>query len=161
MSRAWFAALALFLIRDCDVTGPGPGTVIVGTWGGDNAGLLADDTSAHAHIGCTYGDVHQPIVIGVAGGFDVPGEYLLRAYPVAVGPTMPARFHGSVSGWVMLLSVTVTDTVAHTTTELGPLKLAKGIAPKMGPCPICRVKPVRLGAQRALTPPEPSPRTSS
>lgn len=81
-------------------------------------------------------------------------------YPVAIGPTMPARFHGSVSGWVMLLSVTVTDTVAHTTTELGPVKLAKGIAPKMGPCPICRVKPVRLGAQRPLTPPEPSPRKS-
>jgi len=157
MNRALFAALSLFLIRDCDVTGPAPGTVIVGTWGGDNAGLLADDTSAHAHIGCTYGDVHQAIVIGAAGRFDVPGEYLLRAYPIAVGPTMPARFHGSVSGWVMTLSVTVTDTVAHTTTELGPVKLARGVEPKMQACPICRVRGTRGRAKPLLTPRQPAP----
>ncbi len=49
MSRGLFLALSALIVRDCDVTGPRPGTVITGTWGGDNAGLIADDTSAHAH----------------------------------------------------------------------------------------------------------------
>ena len=34
-----------------------PGPLAAGTWGGDNAGLIASDTSAHVHIGCTLGDV--------------------------------------------------------------------------------------------------------
>ncbi len=163
MSRGLFLALSALIVRDCDITGPRPGTVITGTWGGDNAGLLADDTSAHVHIKCTYGDIHQAIVIGATGGFDVPGEYLLRAYPVAVGPTLPARFHGSVSGWVMTLSVTVTDTVADTTAELGPVKLARGIEPKMWPCPICRLPQAhaRRGMRAALTLPQSDPREPS
>ncbi|HYT04318.1 MAG TPA: hypothetical protein VEM13_05485 [Gemmatimonadales bacterium] len=138
MNRTVFALIGLFVLRDCDVLGPRPGTVVTGTWGGDNAGLMADDTSGHVHIACTFGDVHQAIVIGQAGRFDVPGSYVLRAYPIYVGPSLPARFHGSVSGRVMMLSITVTDTTADTTAQLGPVRLIRGVEPKMGPCPICR-----------------------
>jgi hypothetical protein len=124
-----------------------PRGVITGTWGGENAGLIADDTSAHLHIGCTFGGVHQAIVLDPAGRFDVPGEYVLRAYPVYVGPSLPARFHGSVGpawragGRVLTLSVTVSDTTADTTAQLGPVRLIRGQEPKMQVCPICRPKP--------------------
>ena len=108
MNKAILAGLALMLVRDCELVGSRPaGGTIKGTWGGDNAGLIADDSSAHVHIRCTFGNVHQAIVLDAAGRFDVPGDYVLRAYPVYVGPTLPARFQGSVSGKTMALSVTV------------------------------------------------------
>jgi len=124
----------------CELSTGLKGGVVVGTWGGENAGLIADDTSAHVHIRCTYGWIHQAIEPGNAGEFDVPGEYLLRAYPVAVGPSMPARFQGSVLGKSMTLSVVVTDTTAgrDSTVTLGPVKLLFGREPKMQMCPICR-----------------------
>src|SRR5881409_2073809 len=103
MSKAIFAALTVVLLRDCDLAAPRPaGGVVTGTWGGDNAGLMADDTSSHTHIACTFGNVHQAIVLDANGRFDVPGEYVLRAYPVYVGPTLPARYQGpgnAPGGW--------------------------------------------------------------
>jgi len=111
-----------------------PGPLAAGTWGGDNAGLIASDTSAHVHIGCTLGDVHQAIVIDPDGRFDVPGVYNVTAYPVHRGPDHPARFTGWSDGRVMSLSVTLVDTAV----TLGPVQLVLGQGPRMGPCPICR-----------------------
>ena len=108
--------------------------VIQGTWGGENAGLMADDTSAHVHIGCTYGNVHQVIEPDNAGFFDVPGEQNITAHPVDLGVMHPARFSGRVLHGSMTLTVTLTDTAV----TLGPVKLLYGKEPRMGPCPICR-----------------------
>src|SRR5437899_11405768 len=70
MNRVILAGLAIVLLRDCELAGPRPSPgKVAGTWGGDNAGLIADDTSAHVHIGCTYGNVHQPIVADAHGRF--------------------------------------------------------------------------------------------
>jgi len=139
MSKAIFAALTVVLLRDCDLAAPRPaGGVVTGTWGGDNAGLMADDTSSHTHIACTFGNVHQAIVLDANGRFDVPGEYVLRAYPVYVGPTLPARYQGTVLGKIMTLRVTVSDTTADTTAHLGPVRLIRGQEPQMQACPICR-----------------------
>src|SRR3989441_11969869 len=107
VSVAAFAAL----LGPCDLMNssqpPGP---VVGTWGGENAGLMADDSSAHVHIGCTYGNVHQQIVPDPSGKFDVPGEHNITAHPVDRGILQPARFSGRVvDGW-MTLVVTLTDT---------------------------------------------------
>jgi len=139
MNRSVFGVLvAGALLGPCDVAEWGlTQTLVVGTWGGENAGLIADDTSAHVHIACTFGNVPQGIEAH-GGEFDVPGDYMLRAYPVAVGPSMPARFFGTVSGKSLTLNVTVRDTVADTTVTLGPVKLFLGREPQMGPCPICR-----------------------
>jgi hypothetical protein len=95
---------------------------------------MADDTSAHIHIGCTYGNIHQQIIPDANGLFDLPGEHDITAYPVDHGILHPARFSGRVSGAIMTLTVTLTDT----TVTLGPVKLAYGTEPRMGPCPICR-----------------------
>ena len=108
--------------------------LLVGTWGGDNAGLIATDSSAHIHIGCTVGDVHQPLVADSSGRFDVLGIYNITAYPVYRGPDHPARFSGRIVGRVMSLTVALTDTAV----TLGPVLLTFGKEPRMGPCPICR-----------------------
>jgi hypothetical protein len=113
-------------------------TEIVGTWGGDNAGLIASDTSAHVHIGCTLGDTKEIIRPDASGHFDVPGTYNVDAFPVNRGIDHPARFTGSVAGITMTLTVTLTDTAR----TLGPVTLIYGKEPKMGPCPICR-KPAK------------------
>jgi len=114
------------------------GSLPLGTWGGENSGMIVSDTAMHLHVACTYGDVSGRIPLAANGQFDVAGSYLLRAYPIAVGPTMPARFVGRVEGGKATITVTVNDTVEHKSTVLGPVVVTWGTEPKMGPCPICR-----------------------
>lgn len=109
----------------------------IGTWGGDNAGAIVQDSLTHIHIGCTYGDIAGRVHLEDDGTFSVAGSYLLRAYPVAVGPTMPAQFTGTVDGKTLTFSVAVNDTVEHKTVQLGPATVELGKQPSMGPCPIC------------------------
>jgi hypothetical protein len=117
-----------------------PITQVVGTWGGDNAGLIASDTGAHIHIGCTLGDTKTSIHPDADGHFDVVGTYNVDAYPVDRGIIHPARFSGQITGHTMTLTVNLTDTAR----QLGPVTLTYGKEPKMGPCPICR-KPKHAG----------------
>ena len=138
---ALVAATAVF--GPCDLTSPArPPKDLAGTWGGQNAGLIADDSSAHVHIGCTWGNIHQQLVLDAQGQFDLPGEQDITAYPIDRGILHPARFHGRVSGGDMTLTITLTDT----TVTLGPVLLVYGKEPQMGPCPICR-RPVRRGVE--------------
>ena len=132
------------LLASCqgDDTVVPPGTELtVGTWGGENAGLIVQNGSAHAHIGCTLGDFPTPVQLDDEGRFHVPGTYMLRAYPVAVGPPLPASFSGVVRGSQLTLGVTVNDTVQGKLVTLGPVTLELGKDPRMGPCPICRMVP--------------------
>lgn len=139
------AVLGLATIGACSA-GPGaPAGDIVGTWGGDNAGLIATDSSAHVHIGCTLGDVTGMIQADAAGHFAVAGLYNVDAYPVNRGILHPAMFTGQISGYTMVLTVTLTDT----TRVLGPVTLIYGKEPRMGPCPICRVPKARRSAGAA------------
>src|SRR2546425_3708017 len=74
MNKVILAGLALVLVRDCDIGGPRFHGPIKGTWGGENAGLIAFDTTAHVHIGCTAGDTKQALVADEQGRFDAPGR---------------------------------------------------------------------------------------
>lgn len=150
MHKTVLGVLTLLVLRDCQSLTPQGGELVVGTWGGENAGLIADDTIAHVHIACTFGNTKEGIEAGVGGRFDVAGEYVLRAYPVAVGPSLPARFQGVVSGKSLVLSVVVQDTTADTTVTLGPVRLYFGREPKMQMCPICRT-PGEQMASKVLT----------
>jgi hypothetical protein len=140
MSKVGFAGLALVLLCGCGGgVGSSPSAALIngqilGTWGGENAGLMAFDTTAHVHIGCTAGDTKQALVTDDQGRFDVPGRYNITLYPVARGPDHPARFSGATDGVVMTLTVTLTDTAV----TLGPVRLVLGQDPRMGACPICR-----------------------
>src|SRR3989442_10596829 len=99
MHRVILASLAIVLLRDCDLAGPRPSPgKVAGTWGGDGAGLIADDTSAHVHIGCTYGNVHQPIVADSRGRFDLPGEQDITAHPWIGESSTPPASAGRSSG---------------------------------------------------------------
>ena len=117
--------------------------VIQGTFGGENAAVIADDTSAHVHIGCTYGNVHRAIRPDNRGTFDVAGEYNITAHPVDLGVMHPARFSGRVQDGHIRLTVTLTDT----TVTLGPVDVLLNKEPRMGPCPICRPGMVRGAKQ--------------
>jgi hypothetical protein len=118
------------------------GALALGTWGGDSAGLIVGDTAMHLHIACTFGDVSGRVPVAASGQFDVRGSYLLRAYPVAVGPTMPAQFIGHLDGATLTVTVIVDDTVQHQTVIRGPVVVKYGDEPRLGPCPICR-RPIR------------------
>jgi hypothetical protein len=141
------AALLSGCFSDNTVLPPDDQKLAVGTWGGDNAGVIVDDTVAHVHVGCTLGNFSGPVALDNAGRFSVTGEYLLRAYPIAVGPTLPAQFTGTVRGNKLTLTIAVNDTVEKKTVTLGPVTVTFDQLPHMGPCPICR-KPTALLTRR-------------
>lgn len=118
---------------------PFDGNLPLGNWGGENAGMIVSDTAMHLHIGCTYGNASGRVPVGSGGQFDVAGSYMLRAYPIAVGPTVPARFTGRLDGAKVTITATVDDTVRDTTVVLGPVTVTYGADAKLGPCPICRL----------------------
>lgn len=131
-------AFSTACVRNEGVMPPQTDRISVGTWGGENAGLIVDDTVAHAHVGCTFGNFPGPVRIDQNGRFNVAGSYVLRAYPIQYGPPVPAQFTGTVAGSRLTMTVTVNDTVEKKVVVLGPVTLTYGKEPQMGPCPICR-----------------------
>lgn len=138
---AW-GMLAVALAAACSVFTSSPDAVptqlSVGGWGGLGAGAIVSDTGIHIHVGCTLGDFPRPAVLDSTGRFSVEGSYVLRAYPVQVGPELPARLSGVVRGSRLTFSVAVEDTVEKKLVALGPLSVTLGQEPRLGPCPICR-----------------------
>ena len=126
---------SILAVVACSTATSTPITQVSGTWGGDNAGLIVNDTDVHVHIGCTLGDAVGPIHPDANGQFEATGTYNVDAYPVDRGILHPASFAGRIVGATMTLTVTLTDTGR----VLGPVTLVYGKEPKMGPCPICRV----------------------
>src|SRR5881398_1721344 len=101
------AATAIVLVLACSGSPSVPpfdGLLPLGTWGGDNSGMIVGDTAMHLHVGCTFGDVSGRVPLGANGEFNVGGSYMLHAYPIAVGPAMPARFVGRVNGGTATIS---------------------------------------------------------
>jgi hypothetical protein len=117
---------------------PADGLLPLGNWGGQGAGMIVSDTAMHLHVGCTFGDASGRIALNSNGQFDVAGSYMLRAFPVAVGPTVPARFTGRLDGNTVTVTATVNDTVEKKTVVMGPVVVVFGAEAKLGPCPICR-----------------------
>jgi hypothetical protein len=118
----------------CGASPVGFDTVPVGTWGGESAGLLVRPDGAHAHIGCTLGDVMGAIPLDDEGRFDVAAEWNVDAFPIDRGILHPARLSGRSDGRTLTLSVRLTDTGQ----VLGPARLVFGREPQMQNCPICR-----------------------
>jgi hypothetical protein len=112
-----------------------------GTWGGEDAGLLVNAEGAHAHVGCTLGDVSGAIPLDDQGRFEVTGTYNVDAFPIDRGIRHPARFTGQTDGRTLRFMVRLTDTGQE--FESGQLVL--GREPRMQNCPICR-RPVAATA---------------
>ena len=132
------AVLLAGCFSDQAILPPGSDELAAGTWGGDNAGVIVDDSIAHVHVGCTLGNFASPVALDSEGRFTVAGEYLLRAYPVARGPMLPGQFTGRVRGNRLTLTVVVNDTVEKKTVTLGPVEVVFDQTPRMQVCPICR-----------------------
>ena len=148
------AAIAVVAALNCAAASPvvpADGLLPLGNYGGDSGAMIVGDTAMHLHIGCTFGDVSGRVPVGADGRFDVAGSYTLRAYPITVGPAVPARFTGTIDGDRVVVRATVDDTIAHQTVVRGPVSLRLGVEPKLGPCPICR-RPVLTGATRRSRP---------
>jgi hypothetical protein len=141
-----FIALSVATCGKADLAGVGtPPNLTTGTWGGKNAGVIVTDTAlTHVHIGCTFGDIKGIIALDENGRFVVDGTYVLRAYPVYVGPELPAQFSGVVVGRQLTIAVAVNDTVEKKVVSLGPVTVTLGTDPQMGPCPICTVPGMRM-----------------
>lgn len=127
---------------------PADGKLALGTWGGDSAGVIVNDTLTHVHIGCTYGDIPGRITLDAEGRFTRTGSYLLRAYPIAQGPTLPAQFVGRVLGSTLTITVTISDTINNQVVVRGPSVSQLGVPPRMANCPICRVPGDRMSAMQ-------------
>jgi hypothetical protein len=143
------AVLSILAVFGCSAATSARITEVIGTWGGDNAGLIVSDTDVHVHIGCTLGDAVGPIHPDANGRFEATGTYNVDAYPVSRGIIHPAQFTGQITGQMMTLTVSLTDTAR----VLGPVNLTYGKEPKMGPCPICRVpKGIRTSTNSVVRP---------
>ena len=127
--------LSVSAVLACSAATSTPITEVVGTWGGDNAGLIVSGADVHVHIGCTLGSAIGPIHPDADGQFQANGTFNVDAHPVDRGIIHPASFSGRITGQTMTLTVSLTDTAR----VLGPVTLVYGTEPKMGPCPICRV----------------------
>lgn len=122
-----------------DLLIPSDGYLALGTWGGEGAGVIATDSLTHVHVGCTFGDVPGRIQLDPDGRFTISGSYVLQAYPVMVGPSLPAQFSGRVRDRTLTLAIAVNDTVDKKLVALGPITVVFGREPEMGQCPICVV----------------------
>ena len=132
--------LLLVVVGSCS-SGAEPvidGALAVGTYGGDDAGLIVSDTIAHIHVGCTFGYFKTPIRVNLSGAFSASGSYVPRAYPIQIGPEVPANLVATTDGNEVTLTVFVNDTVENKNVTFGPVKVTFKKEPKMGPCPICR-----------------------
>jgi hypothetical protein len=134
--------------RSDSVLPPDSTRLSLGTWGGDNAGVIVEDSVAHLHIDCTLGNFTAPIPIDTNHRFSVAGSYVLRAYPVQLGPSLPAQFAGTVNGARLTFTVTVNDTVENKVVTLGPITVRYQQPANMRVCPICRRDPIASRAAR-------------
>src|SRR3981081_3672948 len=97
--------ISVFAVLACSAATSTPITQVVGTWGGDNAGLIVSNTDVHVHIGCTLGDALCPIPPGANGRFEATGTYNVDAFPVYRGIPHPATFSGQIVNQTMTLTV--------------------------------------------------------
>ncbi len=140
------ATLVAALVTGCGESSllpPSDGQLAIGTWGGDDSGVIVTESATHVHVGCTFGDMPGVIQLDATGRFTVDGSYVLRAYPVQLGPSLPAQFSGRVAGGRLTLAIAVNDTIEKKDVALGPITVVYGRQPQMGPCPICRLPRLR------------------
>jgi hypothetical protein len=157
------AALAIVFAARCELLTPSESTLRLGTWGGDDAGVIVTDSGAHLHVGCTYGGVEGAIPIAPDGRFNIDETHNITAHPVDRGIFLPARLTGRLTFPMLTFTITVNDTVNHRTVVLGPKTVRFGQEPKMGPCPICRTPGERMSGPGTRNPgtARPAPRARS
>jgi len=118
---------------DGDRAGDGPKSSLLGSWGGDGAGIEIGTDGARLEFDCAHGTIDEPIRIDEAGRFEAKGTYV-REGP---GPTrkedrggVPARFRGKVEGD----SLSLTLELPGSAKSPGPFTLTRGRLPRVRSC---------------------------
>jgi hypothetical protein len=138
MDLLLLAAFCAGCTRSDSVIPPDSTRLSVGTWGGENAGVIVEDTVTHVHVDCTLGDFIGPVPLDTNKRFAVSGSYVLRAFPVHIGPPLPAQFAGVVEGDRLTFTIAVNDTMEKKVIAIGPVTVRYNRAANMRQCPICR-----------------------
>lgn len=109
--------------------------LVVGEWGGDHLGLVADTDGAELEFDCATGEISEAIIPDSDGRFSVAGFHS----PGHGGPiredeepvTLPAQFHGTIRGDRMTLDIMVGTGFD---VALGPFTLIRGGSPRVLKC---------------------------
>ena len=108
--------------------------VVIGTWGGDHAGLIATSVGGTMEYDCAAGRIEEPLIADSDGRFVASGTHT----PGHGGPVLPdevltrrpARYDGRVDGDLMSLTVVMTDSNA----TVGTFQLTRGRSPNVFKC---------------------------
>ena len=130
-SRVLIVSLA---VAACGVAGTSPPSVLVGTWGGDHAGLVATPDSGTLEYDCAAGRITEPLRPGSDGRFVASGTHTPgHGGPVRIDeilPRRPARYTGRVDGDLLSLTVVMTDS----NVTVGTFQLTRGRSPNVFKC---------------------------
>jgi hypothetical protein len=126
--------LLAFAVVACADTRAAPPAVLIGTWGGDHAGLVATADSGTLEYDCAVGRITEALRPGADGRFVALGTHS----PGHGGPARideivlrrPARYTGRVDGDLLELTVVMTDSNA----VVGTFAMTRGRSPHVVKC---------------------------
>ena len=113
LGRLLCLASAAVAASTCDGSPSSPSPLPVGSWGGDHIALTIARTATHIEFDCAHGDIPTALTVDARNGFDVPGTFVREhGGPIREGEAAdshPARYVGSVTDRMMVLTVRLTD----------------------------------------------------
>lgn len=126
--------LALTACADAPTVTPSSTSVLIGTWGGDHAGLVATSAGGTMEYDCAVGRITGPLLPASDGRFAASGTHTPgHGGPVRVDEVVsnrPASYSGRVDGDLMTLSVVMTDS----NVVVGIFQLTRGRSPNVVKC---------------------------
>lgn len=134
MDRHARLALALVVAVSAGCSPTAPDRVTVGTWGGDHIRLDVTATGATTEYDCAHGTIDEPLVLDRDGRFSAVGTHTIEhGGPIRIDDPPnrhPARYDGQLSGGLLQLTVTLTDTQQR----LEAFSVRFGAAPRLLKC---------------------------
>lgn len=129
-----FLLIVLSAATACDASRSVPPSVLIGTWGGDHAGLVATAGGGTLEYDCATGRITEPLRPGADGRFVAAGTHS----PGHGGPALidevvaqrPAHFSGRVDDSRLELTVVMTDS----NVVVGTFQLTRGRTPRVLKC---------------------------
>ena len=126
--------LSISIAAGCADIRTAPPSVLIGTWGGDHAGLIASADSGTLEYDCAAGRITEGLRPGADGRFFALGTHT----PGHGGPARidevferrPARYTGRVDGDALELTVVMTDSNA----VVGTFTMTRGRSPYVVKC---------------------------
>lgn len=129
----WLIVPMLFSASCADSSSP-PSPLLVGSWGGEHAGLLVTPDGGALEYDCASGRITEPLRRGRGGILVAEGTHTsAHGGPVRVDespPRRPASYTGRLEGNTLTLTVVMTDS----NTTVGTFQLTRGRPPHVVKC---------------------------